>query len=151
MAIATYIRTQGLHVLRSRLAGESEWPALPDSEDPNTDPVREAVQEEDGYVTRRTQESLLAGGSASDDARQHAALLVAQLISHHSVGSRSATSERVVTPRDVQVDDRTALRMAQDDDYQRAAEADEAHQRLEAPVDLNVVRATRLRRWLQSP
>ena len=95
---------------------------------------------------------LLAGGvSAGNDARQHAALLVAQLISHHSGGSRSATSERVVTSCDAQADDRTALRVAQDDEYQRAADADEARQRLEAPVDLNVVRATRLRRWLQSP
>ena len=56
-----------------------------------------------------------------------------------------------VTSCDAQADDRTALRMAQDDEYQRAADADEARQRLEAPVDLNVVRATRLRRWLQSP
>ena len=98
-------------MLQSQLAGESEWPALPDSEDPNTDPVREAVQPDDGYVTRRTQESLLAGGtSAGNDARQHAALLVAQLISHYTGSSSDANSERVATSRDAQVDDRAALR-----------------------------------------
>ena len=47
VAVGSYIRTSGLHVLQSRLVGESEWPALPDSEDPNTDPVREAVQVDD--------------------------------------------------------------------------------------------------------
>ena len=38
-----------------------------------------AVNDDNGYVGRRSQESLLAGGNASEDARQHAAMLFAQL------------------------------------------------------------------------
>ena len=83
--------------------------------------------------------------------RQHAALLIAQLIAHHSTSNSNATSERVATSHDAQVDDRAALREAQDDEYQCAVEADEARQRLDAPVDMTVVRTARLRRWLQSP
>ena len=50
-----------------------------------------------------------------------------------------------------QVDDRAALRAAQDEEYQRALAADEARQRLQEPVDQEAVRAARLRHWLQSP
>ena len=49
-----------------------------------------------------------------------------------------------------QVEDRDALREAQDEEYRRALAADEAQQRLQEPVDHEAVRAARLRHWLQS-
>ena len=49
-----------------------------------------------------------------------------------------------------QVEDRDALREAQDEEYRRALAADEARQRLQEPVDHEAVRAARLRHWLQS-
>ena len=58
------------------------WPAVPDSDDPDTGSIIEPVSDDNGYVGRRSQESLLAGGNASEDARQHAAMLLAQLIAH---------------------------------------------------------------------
>ena len=68
-AVRGYIRTRGLRALQDRLSGNSPWPAVADSDDPDTEPVIEPVSDDNGYIGRRSQESLLAGGNASEDAR----------------------------------------------------------------------------------
>ena len=107
---------------------------------------------------------MLAGGSATEDARQHAAMLVAQLIAHYrELGNGASepsgdiadsppagTTGDAPTAEGHQVEDRDALREAQDEEYRRALAADEAQQRLQEPVDHEAVRAARLRHWLQS-
>ena len=83
-AVAHYIQTHGRQMLSSRLEGDEEWPVLPDSTEPDAQPVSISIHREDGYIPRRAQEWLLPGPPSGGDARQYAALLGAQLVSFFS-------------------------------------------------------------------
>lgn len=81
-AVAHYIEVHGRATLSSLLAGEEEWPVLPDSEEPDARATT-APMSPDGYIPRRAQEWLLSGPMSGGDARQYAALLAAQLLAHY--------------------------------------------------------------------
>ena len=81
-AIAHYIEVHGRATLSSLLAGEEEWPVLPDSDEPSAHATT-APMSPNGYIPRRAQEWLLSGPMGSGDARQYAAVLGAQLLAHY--------------------------------------------------------------------
>ena len=83
-AVAHYIEAHGRETLSSLLAGEVEWPVLPDSDEPNAQETTAAMSP-NGYIPRRAQEWLLSGPMhGGGDARQYAAVLGAQLRTHYS-------------------------------------------------------------------
>ena len=82
-AVAHYIEVHGRETLSSLLAGEVEWPTLPDSDEPNAQATT-ASMSPNGYIPRRAQEWLLSGPMGSGDARQYAAVLGAQLLAYYS-------------------------------------------------------------------
>ena len=151
-AVQQYRIAHGRRAIDQRLRGREDWPPVYGSEaNGASQPTREAIRADDGYIGRRAQESLL--GCPMGTAWQTACMLITQLLAdHRPVLRREPPPER---PRDAagQIIDANNAEYAAAEAADLAAQAEAAdpgaHEAAEVFDEPSAadMRAARLRRF----